>query len=135
MFTHDPRSAKVSKGFESPNLQGSVNSPRSSIFAGVTKIVLLGLEGLYHLLLASSVHAWDAIFDKGVFGVVSEQDELPSSIGLDFRARLDGGRIVEVTKLTTGRLVNGSSCDWIDMVIKNLDLKPKDYAMMRDFLE
>ncbi|GKF99730.1 hypothetical protein Tco_0301421 [Tanacetum coccineum] len=26
MFTHDPRSAKVSKGFESPNLQGRVNS-------------------------------------------------------------------------------------------------------------
>ncbi|GJR00425.1 hypothetical protein Tco_0523409 [Tanacetum coccineum] len=25
--------------------------------------------------------------------VVSEQDELPSSIGLDFRARLDSGRI------------------------------------------
>ncbi|GJY73851.1 hypothetical protein Tco_0478282 [Tanacetum coccineum] len=26
MFTHDPRSAKVSKGFKSPNLQGRVNS-------------------------------------------------------------------------------------------------------------
>ncbi|GKB41324.1 hypothetical protein Tco_0886266 [Tanacetum coccineum] len=26
MFIHDPRSAKVSKGFESPNLQGRVNS-------------------------------------------------------------------------------------------------------------
>ncbi|GKD87052.1 hypothetical protein Tco_1358206 [Tanacetum coccineum] len=33
---------------------------------------------------------------------------------------------VEVTKLTTGRLVNGSSCDGIDMVIKDLDLEPKD---------
>ncbi|GKA32744.1 hypothetical protein Tco_0719111 [Tanacetum coccineum] len=33
---------------------------------------------------------------------------------------------VEVTKLTTGRLVNGSSCDGIVMVIKNLDLEPKD---------
>ncbi|GJX03430.1 hypothetical protein Tco_0189346 [Tanacetum coccineum] len=29
--THDPKSAKVSKGFESPNLQGKVNSPGSSI--------------------------------------------------------------------------------------------------------
>ncbi|GJY21008.1 hypothetical protein Tco_0393574 [Tanacetum coccineum] len=29
-------------------------------------------------------------------------------------------------KLTIGRLVNGSSCDGIDMVIKNLDLEPKD---------
>ncbi|GJR39519.1 hypothetical protein Tco_1215203 [Tanacetum coccineum] len=41
----------------------------------------------------------------------------------------------EITKLTTGQLVNGSSCDGIDMVIKNLDLKPKVYAMMRDFLD
>ncbi|GJR06794.1 hypothetical protein Tco_0529778 [Tanacetum coccineum] len=75
--------------------------------------------------------------------VMSEQDELPSSVGLDFRARLDGDRMysghleakVEVTKLTTSRLVNGSSCDGIDIVIKNLDLEPKVYAMMRDFLE
>ncbi|GJW67301.1 hypothetical protein Tco_0121725 [Tanacetum coccineum] len=36
MFTHDPRSAKVSKGFESPNLQGKVNSPGSSSFAART---------------------------------------------------------------------------------------------------
>ncbi|GJU81157.1 hypothetical protein Tco_1283522 [Tanacetum coccineum] len=61
--------------------------------------------------------------------VVSEQDELPSSIELDFQARLDGGQIVKVTKLTTGRLVDGSSCDGINMVIKNLDLEPKVYAM------
>ncbi|GJW88462.1 hypothetical protein Tco_0163802 [Tanacetum coccineum] len=38
-------------------------------------------------------------------------------------------------KLTTGRLVNGSFCGRIDMVIKDLDLKPKINAMMRDFLE
>nr|GEY99705.1 hypothetical protein [Tanacetum cinerariifolium] len=30
-----------------------------------------------------------------------------------------------VTKITTGLLVNGSSCDGIDMVIKSLDLEPK----------
>ncbi|GJR36010.1 hypothetical protein Tco_1211694 [Tanacetum coccineum] len=35
MFTHDPRSARASKGSESPNLQGRVNSPGSPIFAGV----------------------------------------------------------------------------------------------------
>ncbi|GJU89758.1 hypothetical protein Tco_1302181 [Tanacetum coccineum] len=76
------------------------------------------------------------VLKKGLFGVVSEQDELPSSVGLDFRARLDGGRMARSsniaqetglgTKLTTGRLVNGSSCDGIDMVIKNLDLELKD---------
>ncbi|GKA71731.1 hypothetical protein Tco_0777870, partial [Tanacetum coccineum] len=31
-----------------------------------------------------------------------------------------------VMKFATGRLVNGSSCDRIDMVIKNLDLESKD---------
>nr|GEZ34960.1 MAK10-like protein [Tanacetum cinerariifolium] len=42
---------------------------------------------------------------------------------------------VSVTKLTTGRLVNGSSFGEIDMVIKDLDLEPKVDAMMKDFLE
>nr|GEU79654.1 acetyl-coenzyme A synthetase, chloroplastic/glyoxysomal isoform X2 [Tanacetum cinerariifolium] len=80
--------------------------------------------------------------------VVSEQDELPSSIRLEFQARLDGDQIQDILRqsdcldrlreipwLTTGRLVNGSLCDGIDMVIKNLDLEPKVYAMVRDFLE
>nr|GEZ59029.1 hypothetical protein [Tanacetum cinerariifolium] len=35
----------------------------------------------------------------------------------------------------TGRLIDGSLCDGIAMVIKNLDLKPNIDAMMRDFLE
>nr|GEV23269.1 hypothetical protein [Tanacetum cinerariifolium] len=71
----------------------------------------------------------------GNFKVALEQDKLPSCVGLDFRARLDGGFFgVSVTKLTTGRLIDGSSCDGIDMVIKDLDLEPKVDAMMRDFL-
>ncbi|GJU32226.1 hypothetical protein Tco_1175815 [Tanacetum coccineum] len=36
MLTHDPKSAKVSKGFESPNLQGKVNSSGSSIFTNTS---------------------------------------------------------------------------------------------------
>nr|GEX07633.1 hypothetical protein [Tanacetum cinerariifolium] len=36
---------------------------------------------------------------------------------------------VLVMKLTTSRLVNGSSCEGIDMVIKNLDLEPKDIIL------
>ncbi|GJT33375.1 hypothetical protein Tco_0923794 [Tanacetum coccineum] len=52
--------------------------------------------------------------------VMSEQDELPSSVGLDFRARLDGGRMYS-------RHLEAK----IDMVIKNLDLEPKVDAMMR----
>ncbi|GJY74994.1 hypothetical protein Tco_0479425 [Tanacetum coccineum] len=42
---------------------------------------------------------------------------------------------VSVTKITTGRLVNGSSCGGSDMVIKDLDLEPNIDAMMREFLE
>nr|GEW15946.1 Gag-Pol polyprotein [Tanacetum cinerariifolium] len=42
---------------------------------------------------------------------------------------------VSVTRLTTDRLVNGSSCARSDMVIKDLDLEPKIDAMMRDFLD
>ncbi|GJZ32097.1 hypothetical protein Tco_0577533 [Tanacetum coccineum] len=38
-------------------------------------------------------------------------------------------------KLTTSRLIDGSPCGGIDMVIKDLDLEPKIDAMMRDFLE
>ncbi|GKA73350.1 hypothetical protein Tco_0779652 [Tanacetum coccineum] len=238
MFTHDPRSAKVSKGFESPNLQGRVNNPGSSIFAARTSrtsrlrykswnsssrvgpsstgyggsvsisgccrlvwemttslkcslIALIELEGriarqrarysigdglqhsvdfVGHLALllfeigfklrSSSVlrcHELEnqsfyirlvvkilrtvvegtvrdqtimlepvspRVFCSGL-KVVSEQDELPSSIGLEFRARLDGDRIVMVMKLTTGRLVNGSSCDGIDMVLKKSRLGAK----------
>ncbi|GKB75551.1 hypothetical protein Tco_0942446, partial [Tanacetum coccineum] len=67
--------------------------------------------------------------------VTSEQDELPSSVGLDFQARRGDNRIVSVTKFATGRLVNGSSCDGIDMIIKKLNLEQKIDAMMREFLE
>nr|GEY37022.1 uncharacterized mitochondrial protein AtMg00810-like [Tanacetum cinerariifolium] len=38
-------------------------------------------------------------------------------------------------KLATGRLVSGSSCDGIDMVVKDLELEPKVDAMMRKFLD
>ncbi|GJZ62433.1 hypothetical protein Tco_0618570 [Tanacetum coccineum] len=38
-------------------------------------------------------------------------------------------------KLTTDRLIDGSPCGRIDMVIKDLDLVLKINAMMRDFLD
>nr|GEX15618.1 hypothetical protein [Tanacetum cinerariifolium] len=40
-----------------------------------------------------------------------------------------------VMKLTTGRMIDGSSCVRIDMVIKDLDLEPKIDAMLREFLD
>nr|GEZ51967.1 zinc finger, CCHC-type [Tanacetum cinerariifolium] len=41
---------------------------------------------------------------------------------------------VLVMKLTISRLIDGSPCGGIDMVIKDLDLEPKIDATMRDFL-
>ncbi|GKC05538.1 hypothetical protein Tco_0997148 [Tanacetum coccineum] len=148
MFTHDPRSAKVSKGFESPNLQGVYRSEQSSelqehgsaliysigdgafntgvdfdwssplycLFkirlqtldslllechevgtatnpSSVTKIVFArSLEAipLTYLPTYRSHRCSDFVY---LVLVVLEQDELPSSVGLDFRARLDGGRM------------------------------------------
>ncbi|GKA28392.1 hypothetical protein Tco_0714560 [Tanacetum coccineum] len=101
-------------------VEGTVRDRTVGLGPVSTKIVLLGLKGIP--------------LTSRFIGCL-EQDELPSSIELDFRARLGGGRdpliaqdssAVEVTKLTTGRLVNGSSCDGIDMVIENLDLEPKE---------
>ncbi|GKA34407.1 hypothetical protein Tco_0720836 [Tanacetum coccineum] len=72
MFTCDPKSAKVSKGFESPNLQDRVNSPgivvEDTVFKtlGVTKIVLLGFESVP--LTSRFVGTRGCIFNK-------EQDE------------------------------------------------------------
>ncbi|GJU26673.1 hypothetical protein Tco_1165294 [Tanacetum coccineum] len=37
--------------------------------------------------------------------------------------------------VTYHRLIDGSSCDGIDMVIKDLDMEPKINAMMIDFLD
>ena len=36
---------------------------------------------------------------------------------------------------TTGRLVNGSLCGGIDVVIEYLDLEPKFYPVVRDFVK
>ncbi|GKD04570.1 hypothetical protein Tco_1179544, partial [Tanacetum coccineum] len=75
-FTQDPKSAKVSKGLESPSLQEG--------------------EVLYKFLRFLSAF---------------------------------------VTKLATGRMIDGVPCGLIDMVIKDLDLEPNIDAMARDFLE
>nr|GEV25035.1 hypothetical protein [Tanacetum cinerariifolium] len=80
---------------------------------GVTKIVLIGLESIP--LTSRFIGTRGYIFNKGLFGI--------------FHAILSVVRTTtdldEVMKLTTGRLVNGSSCNWIDMVIRNLDFEPK----------
>nr|GEW14483.1 hypothetical protein [Tanacetum cinerariifolium] len=109
-----------------------------SPWKGLTKIVLLGLKSV---LLTSRLVGLTKIVLLELKSVLLtsrlvEQDELPSSIELDSRARLDGGRIgrgpvsgffgVSVTKLATGQLIDALSCDRIDMVIKDLDLDLKD---------
>ncbi|GKF22849.1 hypothetical protein Tco_0075171, partial [Tanacetum coccineum] len=40
-----------------------------------------------------------------------------------------------LSELNTGRLIDGSSCGGIDMIIEDLDLEPKNDTMMREFLE
>nr|GEX08942.1 hypothetical protein [Tanacetum cinerariifolium] len=208
MFTHDVKSSKVSKGFESPNLQGRVNSPSSSIFADTSpwKNVDLFLpssklftecschsigDGLQycvdffgHLALLlfeigfklgqSSIlrchkveyQSFEISLTVKILRMVAEgmvQDRtvrlqrrnVSFHQALDLIYELDEAAVgctrdisrqrdfldqirffgVSVTKLATGRLINGSSCDGIDMVIKDLDLEPKIYAIMRDFLE
>ncbi|GJY05938.1 hypothetical protein Tco_0371878 [Tanacetum coccineum] len=68
--------------------------------------------------------------------MILEPDELPSNNGLDFRARRDDGRMYSGhIELTTGCLIDVSPCGGIDIVLKDLDLKPKIDAMMRDFLD
>nr|GFB15257.1 hypothetical protein [Tanacetum cinerariifolium] len=84
--------------------------------------------------LASLEHVLTALID-----VEGKDEHQGSNVGLhqskmsfhqvlDLILELDGGGFfgVSVKKLATGRLVNGSSCDEIDMVIKDLYLEPKD---------
>nr|GEV00253.1 putative reverse transcriptase domain, ribonuclease H-like domain, aspartic peptidase domain protein [Tanacetum cinerariifolium] len=107
MFTHDPKLAKVSKGFESPNLQGRVNSPGSSIFVDTSHWTNVDP----FCLLLNSLHIYPTL-----------RYRLERELGLQ-------------EPLAIVRLVNGSSCDGSDMLIKDLDLEPKIDAMMRDFLD
>ncbi|GKA28697.1 hypothetical protein Tco_0714942 [Tanacetum coccineum] len=92
---------------------------------GVTKIVLLWLK---------SVPLTSCFIQYARMHI---QQRLVRDLPCNTECRRDHCRShmrVSVTKLATGRLVNGSSCDRIDMVIKDLDLEPKVNAMMRDFL-
>ncbi|GJZ79505.1 hypothetical protein Tco_0644342 [Tanacetum coccineum] len=91
----------------------------------VTKVILLG-------------------FEREPLTSRFEQDEISSSIGLDFQAQCDDeGEVlykcprflgIFVTWLTVGGLIDDAPCGEIYMVIKDLDLEPKINTMMRDFL-
>ncbi|GJX14981.1 hypothetical protein Tco_0206739 [Tanacetum coccineum] len=167
MFTHDPKSAKVSKGFESPNLQGRVNSPGSSILIGAwartsrtdrlrckswnsssrfgsgssdgcvpipipiySWLVWEMFASVEHVLMAlievdgydehwgSIVRlCWSKVSFHQALDLILELDEAAVGCTQDIlRQRFFG---VPVTKLTIDRLVNSSSCDGIDMVIKD----------------
>ncbi|GJY75124.1 hypothetical protein Tco_0480240 [Tanacetum coccineum] len=129
---HAKKSSLIIKG---------VNEQSLPIGREKTLTRLTGLNSglkLYHLPPASSVRedAYSCKAERDLRSHLKSWDHYRSHSavviwGSDF---VYLGR-AEVTKLTTGRLVNGSSCDGIDMVIKNLDLEPKVYAMMRDFLD
>ncbi|GJT50010.1 hypothetical protein Tco_0976167, partial [Tanacetum coccineum] len=108
----------------------------------VTKVVLLGLESVpltsrfVDLTLRSDfVHLNRLLRSKMSFhqalDLIFELDE--TTVGCPLIVLRILWRFV--TKLPTGRLIDGSSCGGIDMVIKDLDLEPKVDAIMRDFLE
>ncbi|GKD39226.1 hypothetical protein Tco_1259433, partial [Tanacetum coccineum] len=106
----------------------------------VTKIVLLGLKSVP--LTSRFVGTRGCIFNKGLSGifhailsVVGTTADLIRGSDFVHLRRLRQSKmsfhqalnlILELDELATGRLVNGSSCDEIDMVIKDLDLEPKD---------
>ncbi|GJZ32995.1 hypothetical protein Tco_0578431 [Tanacetum coccineum] len=159
MFKYDPKSAKVLKGFESPNLQGRVNSPRleselglRELLACLANVCLLGTcfdsiieveECNKHWGSMAGCHQ-DCFAQKCTtylplcrYAKIHIQQRLVQDLSCNTECRGDHCRShmsISVTKLATGRLVNGSSCDGINMVIKDLDLESKINAMMRDFL-
>ncbi|GJT06988.1 hypothetical protein Tco_0841450 [Tanacetum coccineum] len=85
------------------------------------------LKGLISASLAIS-HSPAGPFGNGL-SLWNTFSQLISNYGFELSIE------VSVTKLTTGRLIDGSSSDGIDMVIEDLDLEPKIDAMMRDFLD
>nr|GEV79845.1 putative ribonuclease H-like domain-containing protein [Tanacetum cinerariifolium] len=100
---------------------------------GVTKIVFHGLESIP----LTSIHRYARmrIQQRLVLDLLCNTECHGDHCRSHMRWRSDvletsSGKAIAltgvlVTKLTTGRLVNGSSCDGIDMVIKYLDLEPK----------
>nr|GEU69034.1 hypothetical protein [Tanacetum cinerariifolium] len=94
---------------------------------GVIEIVLLRIKGIP--LTSRFIGTRGCVFNEGLFGIFHE---ILSVVGTtaDFTRSSDFVHLgffgVEVTKLTTCWLVNNLSCDGIDMVIKDLDLEPKD---------
>nr|GEY12345.1 hypothetical protein [Tanacetum cinerariifolium] len=120
-------SLALGDGGTNPSDSKSELNLRTFSIIGVTEIVLLGLEGI--LLFSRFIGMRGCVFNEGLFGIFHA---ILCVVGttVDFTRSSDFVHLgffgVEVIKLTTGRLVNGSSCDEIDMVIKNLDLEPKD---------
>ncbi|GJU39549.1 hypothetical protein Tco_1192506 [Tanacetum coccineum] len=88
-FTQDPKSDKVSKGLESPSpqalteLRGWNELWRSSI----------GKEQADEIEEVSPRLFYSGLKVNHLPPASSEQDELPSSVGLDFLAQRDDGRI------------------------------------------
>nr|GEU35595.1 hypothetical protein [Tanacetum cinerariifolium] len=91
---------------------------------GVTKIVLLRFESVP--LASFFVSTRGCIIDKSLLEIFHAVLSVVGTIVDLTRGRFFG---IYVTKLTTDQLVNGSSCGGIDMVIKDLDLEPKDVIM------
>ncbi|GJQ96467.1 hypothetical protein Tco_0007606 [Tanacetum coccineum] len=85
--------------FPSVVQEGASSSPKSIPFTLNTDLVIPSLTAILailQLITALAVARNPLPTSKGgpfSYRVVSQQDELPSSVGLDFRARIDGGRM------------------------------------------
>ncbi|GJX88047.1 hypothetical protein Tco_0340061 [Tanacetum coccineum] len=102
----------------------SASDPNNSLDASIRTVTIFVVMGVA-LLLGMDHEGIDRTMDHGlsIAGPLLGKNEQTK---LEKYSVSDPGFFgVSVTKLTTGRLVNGSSCDGIDMVIKNLDLELK----------
>nr|GFA58035.1 hypothetical protein [Tanacetum cinerariifolium] len=68
---------------------------------------------------------FDTLADLGPCNIKCHRDHYKSRMKKQFYS---------LEQLASGRLVDGSPCGRIEMVIKDLDVKPKIDAMMKDFL-
>ncbi|GJU57603.1 hypothetical protein Tco_1235369 [Tanacetum coccineum] len=87
--------------------------------------------------------AIEGIASKAYFPLTLKMDIVPNAISLvpsvNFTTPKDKSLVIldifkKASLLTTSRLIDGSPCSKIDMVIKDLDLEPNIDAMMRKFL-
>nr|GEZ01403.1 putative reverse transcriptase domain-containing protein [Tanacetum cinerariifolium] len=99
-----------------------------------TSIKVAPFEALYGRKCRSLVY-WAEVGDARHTGPKIIHEITKKIIQIKKRIQATRFFSIFVPKLTTDRLIDGSPCGGIDMVIKGLNLEPKIDAMMRDLLD